>query len=68
MMQVESGCYYSVSETGQTIWRAIDGKTRVSSIVDLLMSTYDIDRAACEVETLLFLEDLASQKLITRVQ
>ncbi|MDU8913530.1 lasso peptide biosynthesis PqqD family chaperone [Aestuariicoccus sp. MJ-SS9] len=67
MMSVDLGRYYSVSEVGQAIWQEIDRPIRVSSIVDVLMRSYDVERTACEEETLRFLNDLMDQHLIDRV-
>ncbi|SDK67316.1 Coenzyme PQQ synthesis protein D (PqqD) [Aliiruegeria lutimaris] len=68
MMRIDSGRYFSVSETGLAIWREMDGEVRVSSIVDALLGTYDVGRMECEAETLRFLNDLMTHDLIERVQ
>ncbi|OSQ53519.1 PqqD family peptide modification chaperone [Marivita geojedonensis] len=67
MMRVESGHYFSVEETGQAIWRSIEGSTSVSGIIDLLLAEYDVDRGICEVQTMSFLNDLLDHGLIIRV-
>lgn len=64
MMRVETGCYFSVQGSAQFIWAAIDGKRSVGDIVDLLMERYEVDRAACEAQTIDFLKQLAAQDLV----
>lgn len=67
MMRMDSGRYYSVDGPAQSIWAAIDGPTRVESIVELLLERYDVDRETCETQTLALLDDLLAQQLITRL-
>lgn len=66
MMRVESGQYFSVDETAHTIWGMIDGPTPVSAIIRTLLERYDVDPETCERQTLSFLDDLLTQKLIFR--
>lgn len=64
MMQVSSGRYYSVDGPAQTIWANIEGPTSVNGLVDLLLTRFDVDRETCEAETIAFLKDLHSNKLV----
>ena len=64
MVSISSGFYYGVSDVAREIWEAIERPVRVSELVDYLMENYGVDRAACENETLKFLEDLLENNLI----
>lgn len=68
VMRVDSGYYYSVDETGQAIWAAIEGPTPVNAIVEALLDQYDVEQETCETETLTFLNDLLAQNLINRLK
>ena len=64
MMRIATGRYFSLEGPGQAVWRAIDGVTPVSGIVMALRQRFDVDREACEAETLLFLNELIEEELI----
>jgi hypothetical protein len=64
MVSLANGFYYGVSEVAREIWEAIEQPTKVSDLIDDLSATYNIDRSTCEEETLSFLEDLLTEKLL----
>jgi hypothetical protein len=64
MVSIANGLYYGVSDVAREIWEAIEQPKKISDLVDDLTGTFDIDRAKCEQETLLFLEDLRSEGLL----
>ena len=64
MVSIDKGQYYGVSETAREIWQAIERPKKVSDLIDDLVSNYNVDRALCEKETLLFLEELLAERLL----
>ncbi len=64
MVSVASGSYYGVSNVARAIWEAIEHPKKVSDLIDDLASTYNIERSKCEEETLLFLRDLLTERLL----
>jgi hypothetical protein len=64
MVSIANGSYYGVSEVARAIWEAIEQPRKVSDLVDDLSSAYNVDRSKCEEETLSFLRDLLSERLL----
>jgi hypothetical protein len=64
MVSIANGFYYGVSDVARGIWEAIERPKKVSDLVDDLTATYNVDRSKCEEETLLFLEDLLTERLL----
>jgi hypothetical protein len=64
MVSIANGFYYGVSDVGRVIWEAIERPKKVSVLVDELVTVYDVDRSACEEQTLSFLGDLLSENLL----
>jgi hypothetical protein len=64
MVSIANGAYYAVSDVARAIWEAIEQPKKVSDLVDDLSSSYNIDRSKCEEETLSFLRDLLSERLL----
>ena len=64
MVSIENGLYYGVSDIAREVWVAIEHPKRISDLITDLLATYNVDRARCEAETLSFLEDLLSERLL----
>jgi hypothetical protein len=64
MVNVAGGFYYGVSNIARAIWESIERPKKVSDLVDELTSAYNVDRSKCEEETLLFLGDLLTERLV----
>jgi Coenzyme PQQ synthesis protein D (PqqD) len=64
MVSIANGFYYAVSDVAREIWEAIERPRKVSDLIDDLAKSYNIDRTACQAETLSFLEDLRSEGLL----
>jgi Coenzyme PQQ synthesis protein D (PqqD) len=64
MVSIANGLYYGVSDVAREIWEAIERPKKISDLVDDLAGAFNIDRTACEQETLSFLEDLRSEGLL----
>jgi hypothetical protein len=64
MVSIANGFYYGVSDIARGIWEAIERPKRISDLVDELTETYNVDRSRCEEETLLFLDDLLTERLL----
>jgi len=64
MVSIANGQYYGVSDIAREVWVAIEHPRKISDLIDDLLTTHNVDRARCEAETLSFLEDLRSEKLL----
>lgn len=64
MMSVENGEYYGLNEIGSAIWERIADEITVDELIIKLMEDYEVDRPECKADTLEFLEEMISKKLI----
>jgi hypothetical protein len=64
MVSIDKGEYYGVSHVAREIWQAIEGPKKVSDLIDDLVNNYNVERSVCEKETLLFLEELLTERLL----
>ena len=64
MVSIANGFYYGVSDVAREIWEAIERPKKISDLIDDLAATYNVDRSSCEEQTLSFLEDLLTERLL----
>ncbi|MFO0993127.1 MAG: PqqD family protein [Hyphomicrobiales bacterium] len=50
IMNLDTGHFHSLKETGLTIWRLIDGQRSVSAIQAALLDTYDVEESQCRAD------------------
>jgi hypothetical protein len=64
MVSISNGLYYGVSDTAREIWESLEQPKQISELIDHLCSTYEIDPASCQEQTLSFLDSLLSERLL----
>lgn len=64
MVRIDKGQYYGISEIAREIWQAIERPKKVSDLIGDLVANYNVDRTLCEMETLLFLDELLAERLL----
>lgn len=64
MMDAEQGTYYGLNETSGMIWQLLEQPSAVETVVAQLLKTYEVERAQCEREVLVLLEDMRTRGLI----
>lgn len=64
MMNLETGKYYYLTETGKDIWQLIDNKKSVGALITLLQSMYDVNYESCQKDLLDFLDQLCKSGII----
>ncbi len=64
MVRIANGFYYGVADVAREIWEAIEHPKKISDLINDLTATHNVDRSVCEKETLSFLEDLRSERLL----
>ena len=65
MMNIETGSYASMNETGKSIWGLIEEPKTVDDVLTALIVEYDIDRQTAETEVISFIKKLVKGKVIT---
>lgn len=61
----ESGTYVGLNEVGTAIFEELDEPKSVSSLVDALVSAYDVDQDICLKNVISFLDDMLEANLIS---
>lgn len=64
MMSIEKGQYFGLEPVGSRIWEMIEQPVTVTSLVDQLLTGFDIDRETCERDVLAFLAELDEAGII----
>lgn len=64
ILDLSSGVYFGLQGVGSAMWHYIQEPRTVESLVEHLMSQYDISQEECAAKTIGFLEDLAGRGLL----
>jgi len=64
ILDLESGVYFGLNPVGSRIWSLINESRSVQSIVDVLLTEYQVDVDECKKEVIDFLTDLAEHGLV----
>lgn len=64
MMDIETGKYYNLGETGGRIWELLDSPLPVSVLIEKLTKEYCVSIERCEKDTIPFLISLVEQGLL----
>jgi len=60
IMNVDTGQFHALKDTGLAIWRLIDGERSIALILAELLKTYDVDEERCRSECERFFATLQS--------
>jgi hypothetical protein len=61
----QKGTVKVLNEVGARIWSLVDGVRSAREIASLIFSEYNVEQAAAEEDTLVFLGDLADRDVLT---
>jgi len=64
MMNIETGAYASLNETGKSIWNLLEEPKSVEELLPLLLEEYDIPEATAKQDLDTFVAKLVEQKII----
>lgn len=64
ILDLVSGTYYGLNDVATRVWRLLASPRRIEEICDVLVLTYDVDRARLETDVLALLRDLLNHDLI----
>lgn len=65
MMDLVKGQYFALNSVGSRIWEEIQSPVKVSEVVNILLSEYEVDRETCEKSVIEFIEGLNSAGLLS---
>jgi hypothetical protein len=66
ILGMKEGLYFSVSGVGARIWALLQTPRRLSDVVAILTSEFDVGDDQCAPEVLAFIGDLAERGLVVR--
>lgn len=64
MMDIETGKYYNLGETGGAVWELLEEPMSVGDLVDRLLQEYKVSRETCMEDVRSFLTALMERGLI----
>ena len=64
LLDLDTGEYYNLDEVGTRIWELCDGARTVADIARHIGEEFDASSQAVERDVLIFLEELAQDKLV----
>ena len=64
MMSIQFGEYYGLGKTGSFIWDHIEKPIKIKELVELITSTYNVEKDKCLTDITPFLNDLLEKQLI----
>lgn len=67
LLDLESGVYYGLNETGSDAWKLLQEPIQVAELRDKLCEQYDVSEERCETDLLELLEQLRQEQLIQTV-
>lgn len=65
MMDIETGKYYNLGETGGRIWELLESPLSLDALLDALTKEYSVSVEQCEKDTVPFLASLVERGLLT---
>jgi hypothetical protein len=66
MMNIETGLYVSLNNTGKVIWDLLDTPKSIQTIIDLLVDTYKITLEQCTTDVVPFIEQMMQQEILVK--
>ncbi|NNC73001.1 MAG: PqqD family protein [Sphingomonadaceae bacterium] len=65
LMHIDSGKFFSLSETSRRMWELLGEHDTLPSLVDAMAAEYEVKRGQCEAELTSVLLDLQERTLVT---
>jgi hypothetical protein len=64
LLDVDSGCFFTLDGVGARVWDLCDGSASVSEIVTAVCNEYDAPRDTVEADVLELLTELSRERLL----
>lgn len=68
MMSLSQGRYFGLDTVGSRVWELLAAPIRIADLLTQLQADYDVDAETCARDTLPFLTELVSQRLVDLVE
>ena len=67
MLDMESGFYFGLNSVASVIWGLLADEIGFESLVDQLMTKFDVERALCEADTKELLDQMMEKNIIRKI-
>lgn len=67
MLDMESGFYFGLNSVASVIWGLLADEIGFESLIDQLMTKFDVERAVCEADTQELLDQMLDKNIIRKV-
>ncbi len=67
LLHVPSGTYYGLNTTGILLWEAVQNKQPLLSVVDSILSEYEVERSQVLNDLQTLLQDLLNSGLLVKI-
>jgi len=64
LLSIENNRYFGSGEVGRRIWDLCEQPSSVATVVDKLLTEFDVDRQQCEADVLEFGKQMIDAKLL----
>ena len=64
IFNIKSGKYYNLNAMGSFIWKSIEQSTKISSVIEAVLSVYNVDRQRCENDVRSLMHNLYQAGLV----
>lgn len=64
ILDVSAGIYSGLDPVGTAIWNLFEAPISIAQLLETILKTYDVSEEQCVDDMLIFLKDLAKNKLI----
>ena len=64
LLNVKSGDYFGLNDTGLSFWEKVDGQRSLSAIVDLMLEEYEVERAVLMADMAELAQEMAAKGLL----
>ncbi|UTB33126.1 MAG: PqqD family peptide modification chaperone [Methanobacterium sp. ERen5] len=64
ILNIESGIYFGLDPIGTKIWNSLKKPSKISNLVEMIMSDYDVDKKRCENDLIELINNLKESGLV----
>ena len=67
MLDMDSGFYFGLNSVASVIWGMLSNEIDFESLINQLMTQFEVERSLCEADTKELLDQLLEKNIIRRV-
>jgi hypothetical protein len=67
MLDMESGFYFGLNSVASVIWGLLADEIGFETLIDQLMTQFNVDRSVCEADTQELLDQMLEKNIIRKV-